>query len=341
MSTEPNTLNTNQVIVEEPAIETNEVTWFAEPTLLDRLLAAPMFVLLFGYLLCVRGAILWLEQLEGAPLPILFTYMGLVHIIIFLELVLLHTMPNSQTCWRDWLMVLIPPLRLCGRGHSTPPPLEKGLHVKEKIKVLHFVWLPITKWQKPSRELADAVAKRFSFPMIFIAILILPVLGAEFYWNETVESSPILKQWVMFGTLVIWVAFALEFLIMISVVPKKITYCIEHWLDLAIIVLPLLSFLRIFQAARLMRLYRLRGMAIKAYRAILLLEAIEKILSINPERRIAKLKQQIEEKEYEINDLRQMIIRVEDHTKKRERKRVAKEERKRRQREAHEKESRH
>ena len=46
------------------------------------------------------------------------------------------------------------------------------------------------------------------------------------------------------GEALIWTAFALEFVIMISVVERKLKYCVQHWIDLLVIVLPLVGFLR-------------------------------------------------------------------------------------------------
>src|SRR5262249_61667669 len=74
------------------------------------------------------------------------------------------------------------------------------------------------------------------------------------------------------GTAVIWLAFALEFLVMASLAEDRINYCLCHWLDLAVVVLPLIDFLpilrllrlrRLFegqQVSRLGRLYRLEGL---------------------------------------------------------------------------------
>ena len=53
---------------------------------------------------------------------------------------------------------------------------------------------------------------------------------------------------------VIWLAFAVEFVMMFSVSPKKFRYCRDHWVDLVIILAPLAGFLRLLRVARALRL---------------------------------------------------------------------------------------
>lgn len=111
-------------------------------------------------------------------------------------------------------------------------------------------------------------------------------------------------------------AFAIEFILKCSVAEKKIAYCIQNWMDLAVVVLPLIDFLPILRAWRLggllrlnqlnrmSRLYRLRGLLMKAWRAILLLEMIHRLLGNYQERRLNKLRDLIAAKEIELEELR-------------------------------------
>jgi voltage-gated potassium channel len=115
------------------------------------------------------------------------------------------------------------------------------------------------------------------------------------------------------STAVIWVAFTTEFIVMASTAEEKFAYCRQHWLDLAIILLPLISFaraLRVARAARLgrlgsmSRLYRLRGLAMRAFRAVLLLDIVKRLLLIRPEKRLARLQRALAAKERELAQLR-------------------------------------
>lgn len=208
-----------------------------------------------------------------------------------------------------WASCLIPPLRLCAR--------ERG--------DVDRMWFPFTGWVVADRELRRRLEHAFSLPMIWIALLILPVLGIQFYFKERILDYPMLRFVLHFGTGLIWFAFACEFIVMVSVTQKKLAYCLKHWLDLAIILLPLISFLRtarilratrlakigkLQQVTRLVRMYRLRGVAMRALRAMMLLEVLNRLLRTKPERRLAQLEEQYEEKQRELEHLRQKIEAV-------------------------------
>jgi voltage-gated potassium channel len=98
-------------------------------------------------------------------------------------------------------------------------------------------------------------------------------------------------------------------------------------LDLVIILLPLVSFLRTLrvvratrvarlaklqQLSKMSRLYRLRGLAMRGFRAILLLELLNRILGVSPDTRLRKMREQLREKERELDVLRREIAELED-----------------------------
>ncbi|MCA9133050.1 MAG: hypothetical protein KDA45_07835 [Planctomycetales bacterium] len=207
----------------------------------------------------------------------------------------------------QWLVFcLFPPLRLCARHR---------VHQQ-------FIWLPKLGWQVVDRRLQRRLERAFSIPMIWIALLILPVLGLQAIFNEKIVDYPWLRGGLHFSAGLIWFAFAAEFLVMVSVADKKLSYCKKHWLDLMIIILPLVSFLRTLrlvkatrmmqfgklqQISRLMRVYRLRGVAMRGFRALLLLEVAQRLLRTSPQRRIEKLEEEYREKQRDLEFLRQEI----------------------------------
>ena len=183
--------------------------------------------------------------------------------------------------------VICPSLRLCPR-------------IAEQRR---RVWLPGLGWRPPGRHLRRRLSRHFSGPMLGIALLILPVLVVEFLMKEQIARHTGLRVALHISTGVIWLAFAAEYIVMISVAEKKLDYMRKHWLDLAIILLPFFAFLRSLQALRgtrlaqlaklpmltkLVRAYRLRGTAIKAFRALLLLEAVQRWLTTNPARSLRR-----------------------------------------------------
>ena len=202
------------------------------------------------------------------------------------------------------LIWLIPPYRL---ALSTHP-------------VGRCIWLPILGWQRSDRALFDRMDRAFSIPMLFIAMMILPILAIELFGAKYIPLYPELGLLLNFGTSIIWLAFALEFIIMSSVAEAKLAYSAKNWINLAIILMPLIAFLRGFQVVRLLRLgkaakavkiYRLRGLGIRAWRGVIALELIERVLHRRPETRLEHLKARLHDKEQDLELLRERIRRLE------------------------------
>ena len=205
-----------------------------------------------------------------------------------------------------WLFCLIPPLRMCAHNRRAGDRL----------------WLPQIGWQNVDRQLRRTLERQFSVPMVWIALLILPVLGLQFYFKERIIDYPHLRFALHVGTGLIWFAFAVEFIVMVSVAEKKFQYCKQHWLDLVIILLPLISFLRslrllrasrllkigkLQQLSRVVRVYRLRGVAMRAFRALMLLEVVHRLMRTKPEDRLRRLEGQYAEKQQELVELEEEI----------------------------------
>lgn len=224
--------------------------------------------------------------------------------------------------WRPWnrryrahhlralLDVLIPPLRM-GARH---PELAES------------IWFPGLGWRRPDESLRAQLTRFFGIPMLGIAVLILPVLGTEFFLQSQVHAYPLLRYGLHFSTGLIWFAFAAEFIIMVSAAERKFAYCKQHWLDLAIILLPVISFLRSLQVLRATRLakltkvqqlskmarvYRLRGVSTKALRALVVFELLHRLLRVKPEKQLVKLRREEERLERELVQLRGRIARFE------------------------------
>ena len=204
------------------------------------------------------------------------------------------------------LFCLCPSLRMCARSY------EKG----------NRLWLPGLGWRYPNKRLRARLERHFSLPMIAIAFLILPVLVIEFFLHDRVEDSVLLWSLLHVGTGVIWLAFAIEFVLMVSVAEKKIAYCKEHWLDLAILLLPLISFLRSVQFIRatnalhlpqftkMLRVYRMRGTALKALRGLIVLDLFSRFFKADPEHMIEQLEAELREAEAKVRVLRRKLTRA-------------------------------
>ncbi|MCA9042290.1 MAG: hypothetical protein KDA65_18200, partial [Planctomycetaceae bacterium] len=117
-----------------------------------------------------------------------------------------------------------------------------------------MVWLPGIGRAQIDDRLRERVAKGATVPMIVIALMILPLLAIEHTWKGQVESHPIFSYLLRGGEGFIWFAFTFEFIVMLHIVEKKFQYCKANWLDIAIILLPVLGFLRILRLGRLVQL---------------------------------------------------------------------------------------
>ena len=203
------------------------------------------------------------------------------------------------------------------------PPLRMG---RPNPAMARMIWLPKWGWRQRDDALRKDLEKAFGLPMIIIALMILPILLIEFGMKEQIAERTWLRILLHASTATIWFAFALEFIVMWSAAEKKWQYCRKHWLDLAIILLPLISFLRslrvvratqigrlakVQQMTKLARAYRLRGLAIKAFRAMLLMEFIDRFRGITPAKRLDRLRDLLAEKEREAVTIRQQIAALE------------------------------
>lgn len=214
-----------------------------------------------------------------------------------------------RTHWFSLLFCICPALRMCARSPE--------MHGR--------IWLPGMGWRQSGRRLERQLERHFSVPMMIIALLIMPILVVEFFLKDQVAAYAWLRLLLHVGTGVIWFAFATEFILMVSIAEKKIDYCKTHWIDLAIILLPVVSFLRSLNIARtsrvaglmriqqlsnLARAYRLRGTAIKAFRVLILFDLTERILRISDESRLGKLERELGETEKHARFLRQKIAKL-------------------------------
>lgn len=189
-----------------------------------------------------------------------------------------------------------------------------------------LVWFPFWGWCEPGKELFKRLEKVFSGPMLLFAFLILPILIVEYVKSEQVQANPLLALGLDIGIAVVWVAFATELICKTSVHPKPWQFLRQSWLDVAIVVLPMLEFVLFHwvdaaplarlvrlsraispeQIARMQKLYRLQGLLIKAWHALLLIESVARLLGITPEKRLAKVEQQIAELQEELAELHRL-----------------------------------
>ncbi len=284
-----------------------------QQTNLDRLFAMPMFCITVLYL-ATAGTAVHLIADEAGRYEGVAEACGLVLIFLtplYLLEFLLHWRSGGSHLRQNIWYCLFPPLRLGARDHV------QGT----------TTWLPGMDWQVANEKLAGNVELKLGYPMIGIALLILPLLGVEFVYATKIEENAWLGFVIKLAGTFIWLAFAMEFLIVISMVSRKVKFVKAHWLDLAIILLPFIAFLRVArigQLSRMMRVkqlgkltrtarvFRLRGLAMRAWRAILILEIVDRMIHRDPVKRMKMLEEQLAEKEEEVAEIKREIQLLEE-----------------------------
>ncbi len=116
-------------------------------------------------------------------------------------------------------------------------------------------------------DVRERVERTFHWPMILLAVAVLPLLALEVQGDLPKD----LAVWVDVGFGLVWVAFLIEFVVKIAVAESRWEYVKRNWLDLVVILLPVLRVLRISALGRSVRLLRLRGVALKAARSAMTL----------------------------------------------------------------------
>ena len=273
----------------------------------DRRTAAEMFWLSVCSLLFLSGLLHLHDKPEYQPILI-------VCVLGFLGI--------YPACWVDaiwsgrfgsrqgrarWFYCLLPPLRLGACDHATGK----------------SIWLPGLGWQPVGRDLEQRLERVSSVPMIVMALMVLPLIIVEHFWKERIDADPLLSGLLNGAGGLIWFAFAGEFILRFSIAQSKWSYVRTHFIDLAIVLLPLFSFLQALRLGRLLRLqqltrtarlYRLRGVALRAWRALLLVDAISRLINGPAEKRLVKLRATLVHKELELADLRAEIAKLETAT---------------------------
>lgn len=264
-----------------------------------------MFYLSLSWLLAVGGVLHIFEDDVATPL-IFWACLAIAVILwpVFLYDVVQRTASGARNRAATLCCAFLPALRLGLRDPQTASHL----------------WLPRLDWQPVDTALYERVEKGLRGPMLIVSLTVLPLITAEYLAADYLSARPALKQSTVVATAIIWWAFTFEFILMVSITDKKLKYVKEHWLDLVIILLPIVAFLRALRITRLARLqqltktsrvFRFRGVAMKTYRALLLVDVIARLLQGSPEKRLTKLRQRLSDHEQELAALRREIAALE------------------------------
>ncbi|MDF9799593.1 hypothetical protein OKW21_004856 [Catalinimonas alkaloidigena] len=277
--------------------------------------AQPMFYLGVLSLLLIGALVTAFTEEELSPifqafLPWLIGLSGLVYLLFAVDLGLLFYMRhrskermNSPEKRRRLLTLLFPPLRIGSRD------ISRGC----------YIWIPVWHWSKVNEGLFTELKRRFVLPMIGIALLIVPVLIIEWkFLGEIKQEMPDLKIDLILDSVqtFIWCAFTFEFILMISISNRKLPYVKKNWIDLLIILLPFVSFLRTLRISQIARLkyatrsFKLRGVITKARQGLIFVDFLQRLFRLRPETELKRLYRLLRENQRDREALQEKLIEV-------------------------------
>ncbi|WKN42129.1 hypothetical protein [Tunicatimonas pelagia] len=249
-----------------------------------------------------RSLLAWLSWLGGA--------LGFIYFLFVVDVLLLfyksrqdRVIMNKPEKRRRLLTLLFPPLRIGSRD------ITEG----------QYSWMPGWRWCKVNEGLFIELKKRFVLPMIGIAVLIIPVLIIEWKLLDEVQTTfPQLKINLILEAVqtFIWCAFTFEFILMISISRRKMNYVKKNWIDLLIILLPFISFLRTLRISQIARLkyatrsFKLRGVVTKARQGLIFVDFVQRIFRLRPENEVRRLFRLLQENQRDREELQQKLKEV-------------------------------
>lgn len=141
---------------------------------------------------------------------------------------------------------------------------------------VRYVRVPMLGVVIADDELRARVRRRFHWPMIVLALLVLPVLGVEFLVLKhlTPERAELVSTIVVISEIIISTCFAIELVVKVTIAESRFEYLRRNWLDVVVVLLPFLRAFRILRAAKVTqttRVFRLRGVGTKFARQLLTL----------------------------------------------------------------------
>jgi voltage-gated potassium channel len=278
-------------------------------------LAGPMFCLSLAFLVVLAGLIHRYPKLQpdDPEAYLILGTLGTLWVVLLVETAIRFVLRDREApVWKPLAAALarglVPPLRLGCQSQARP----------------HHIWLPALGWRKIDTHLRNSLERFFSVPMIFFALMVLPLYILEIYWADAVRAEPALALGLDIGTSAIWLAFSVELILMVAVAAQPVKYCFRHWIDVAIVLLPLVEVLPLFRLLRLGRVLRLeqllrwgrlqraQTLAMRGWRAVLLLQLVQRLTGRSPEHQLKQLRELLDAKEEEVADVHREIKELEE-----------------------------
>ncbi len=205
------------------------------------------------------------------------------------------------------IIILIPPLRLASRKCNKPDYIFWNL-----------------EWQLVDEKLYTNIEKRFLYPIFVILFFMIP------FWIIEIFSIDFSNLWLFhllnIGNAIVWSLFVIEFIILCSICKKPLKYALAHWLELSIIILPMLALARFvlilkyiqvsettyliwfIKIQKILNIYRTRSVIHRIIRILTIINIVKRFYQHkNPQKYLEILEEQLQDKEQEIAKIKQQI----------------------------------
>lgn len=141
-------------------------------------------------------------------------------------------------------ILLFPPLHLAARRCGVPP----------------AIWI-YPQWHQIDSILFEELETWFLYVTLAVSLLMLPFWIIEIFYAEMLYENLLLHHLVNLGNALIWGVFVAEFIIEFSITPKRGDYLVKHWLELFIIILPMIMLSRFVKISYVTGLFGVEGIA--------------------------------------------------------------------------------
>lgn len=286
---------------------------------IEHIIAKIMFFLTIFFLWLVAILVQYLQIDNGLErLPFSQQIIAILWIlwpIFFLER-LLYLICCDKKTWKNYVAVFVitflPPLRIAAK----------------RCNDTTYIWWN-GNWQLVNQSLYEHLEKNFLYPILFISFFMIPFWVTEILFSQIIDTYFVLYHLMNLGNALVWGLFVIEFIIMFSITQKRSQYLITHWLEIFIIILPILALTRFFiiskyvkisktyvlwfvKAQDMLNIYRARVVINRIIRILIIIDIVKRFYQRkNPEKYLEILRDKLTEQEQELADLKKQIRETE------------------------------
>ncbi len=286
----------------------------------EDIIAKLMFVITIIFLFLVALLIQYLQTDKGFELlpysEHIITILLILWPIFFIERLFYLIFCDEKKTWKSYLSPLL--VTLLPAIHLVTRPCGKREYILWNFS-----------WKKVTPELYAHIEKKFLYPILIISVIMIPFWITEIFYPAKMTSDPLFHHFINRGNALIWVLFVTEFFILFSIAEKRMDYLKKHWMEILIIILPMLALTRFIlisrslfftknavlfgmKIQRILNIYRSRVVLNRVIRILVIIDIVKRFYQRrNPEKYLTRLQNQLKEKEQEIIELKTQIREME------------------------------